>query len=316
MSHRFESGIVGRQPAWHGLGVVTQDAVSAQEAITLAGLDWRVEPRDLQLEGTNIAVPGWKANVRDRDGAIVGVTRASYVVHQPQDAFDFTDALLDSGARFDTAGSLAGGSVIWVSALLPPERIIGAEVAPYLFFTTSYDYSVPSMAAITPTQIVCWNTLSYAIAGARRTWVTKHTSSLAGKVQEAQATLGLAGEFMGRFREDARRLHELQLSRAAVQRLVESLWPIEEDATSRRRTGQAFFREQFWTAFAQPDLDSYNAYGQATGWTVMQAAADMTSHWKPLRRVEGFEERRFEQVLKGPELLRQVRERLEEEVAA
>lgn len=311
MAHRFESGMVGRQPAWHGLGTVVDSAKSAAEAISLAGLDWTVGPEKLHLaNGTEI--PGWVANVRDKDGAIVGVTRDSYKIHQPRSAFDFTDALLGYGALFDTAGSLCGGSVIWVSALLEPQKIIGSEVAPYLFFTTSFDYSIASTAGISPTQIVCWNTLNYALKGARRTWTIKHTQSLEDKVQEAQATLGLAGEFMGRFREDAERLHKIVLTRAAVQRLVEDLFPLDDDATPRTKGSVQFYREQFWEALGQPDLDNYNVFGQTTGWTIMQAAADMTSHLKPRRRLEGFEERRFEAVLKGPELLNQTRSKLEE----
>jgi len=307
MSHRFETGMVGRSPAWHGLGTVVDSAKSAADAILIAGLDWSVAPQAVTLAETGQVIPGWQANVRDKDGRIVGLVRDTYKIHQPRGAFDFLDQMLDMGAEFDTAGSLCEGSVIWVSALLPPQKIIGSEVAPYLFFTTSYDYSIPSMVAMTPTQIVCWNTLNYAIGGAKRTWTLRHTSTLEGRVQEAQATLGIAGDFMGRFKEDAEQLHKIILGRAGMENIVNALFPMEDSMTERRRENVRFFRDQLWECIQQPDLDNYNVFAQATGWTAMQAVADLTSHLKPLRHVAGFEERRMMDVLAGPALLQKTR---------
>jgi phage/plasmid-like protein (TIGR03299 family) len=312
MSAEFESGFVGRQPAWHGLGIVIKDTLDSTEALATAGLDWAVEGHDVIVDGRNASA--WKASVRDRDGALLGIVGRDYRYVQPREAFAFTDELLAaSDTRYETAGSLYGGRRIWLLARMPETEIAGSAVAPYVFFTTTFDGSTSTIAGMTPTVIVCANTLSYAIGGSPRTWRLRHSSTISGKVAEAQRTLGLAGAYMKSLAADAETLRQRSLSRAEVQRIVDQVWPgaDDEEATPREKANVRHFHDQFWEAFAQPDLDNYNVFGQATGWTVMQAMADVASHLKPVRRMTGYEERRWGALMDGSELLSRARTILE-----
>lgn len=311
--HQFETGMVGRKPAWHNLGITIDEAKSSAEALKISQLDWTVRQEPVEVLGS--AVPDYRANVRSSDNAVLGIVGRKYRNVQPHEAFAFTDELLAaSDTRYETAGSLFGGRRIWLLARMPETEIAGSAIAPYVFFTTTFDGSTSTIAGMTPTVIVCANTLSYAIAGAPRTWRLRHSASLRDKVSEAQRTLGLAGQYMQALGADAEALRAKALSRAAVQRIVDQVWPgaNDEDATERERSNVRAFHAQFWEAFAQPDLDNYNAFGQPTAWTVMQAAADVASHLKPLRQLAGYEERRWSTMMDGSELLARTRAVLEE----
>ena len=55
MAHEVETMFSARELPWHGLGTVTEDVLTAKEAIETAGLDWEVELRSLfvSLPGGN-----------------------------------------------------------------------------------------------------------------------------------------------------------------------------------------------------------------------------------------------------------------------
>jgi len=94
----------GREVPWHGLGKAVSEAPTSADAIRLAGLDWTVSPQDVYTDGRKIS--GYKANVRDSDGNVLGIVSDKYRIVQNTDAFDFTDALLqnDDGVFYETAG--------------------------------------------------------------------------------------------------------------------------------------------------------------------------------------------------------------------
>ena len=62
----------------------------------LAGLDWRVIQKPV-MTGDGEPIAGFKANIRDRDGQVLGVVTDRYKVVQNEDAFAFTDELLGEG---------------------------------------------------------------------------------------------------------------------------------------------------------------------------------------------------------------------------
>jgi phage/plasmid-like protein (TIGR03299 family) len=129
--------VVG-EPPWHGLGTVIDAAVSSQEAIELAGLDWKVEKWALKAIKWPIAeeanVTGWYATVRTDTNAVLGVVSRQYRVLQNTEAFAFMDEAIQEGAAmWETAGSLQGGKRVWKLARMPQtvEVVKGDEIKPY-----------------------------------------------------------------------------------------------------------------------------------------------------------------------------------------
>lgn len=126
MAANVETMFYVREKPWHGLGTRVMTAPTSEEALELAGLNWKVVQEPVYT-GENELIEGYKANVRDSDRKVLGVVTNRYRVIQNSDAFSFTDALLGEGVRYETAGSLMGGRKVWLLARLPHEYIITGE---------------------------------------------------------------------------------------------------------------------------------------------------------------------------------------------
>ena len=180
-----------RETPWHGLGRIIMDAPASREALELAGLDWQVDSRNI-YSGTGAMIPGYRANVRSTDDAVLGVVSDRYRIVQNEEAFQFTDDLLGEGVTYETAGSLQGGKKVWMLARLPRKYLIaGDQVEPYLVIFNSHDGSSGVKVAMTPIRVVCQNTLNLALNTAKRSWTARHTENVLLRVQDARETLQL-----------------------------------------------------------------------------------------------------------------------------
>lgn len=106
MAANVETMFYTREKPWHGLGIRVAEALTSKEALTKAGLDWHVVQKPLTTYDGS-PVPGYFANIRDKDDKLLGVVTDRYTVIQNEDAFAFTDGLLGAGVRYETAGSLS-----------------------------------------------------------------------------------------------------------------------------------------------------------------------------------------------------------------
>ena len=118
MSANVESMFYVRTTPWHGLGICVEEALNSKEALAAAGLDWNVIQKVICTED-GIPVEGFRANIRESDGRILGVVTSRYQVVQNEEAFAFTDSLLGEGVTYETAGSLQNGRKTWILAKLP-----------------------------------------------------------------------------------------------------------------------------------------------------------------------------------------------------
>lgn len=93
MPAEVETMFYARETPWHGLGTRVEGAVSSEEALDAAGLNWDVVQEKLYTED-GYCVPGFYANVRDSDNKVLGVVTNRYKIVQNREAFAFTDGLL------------------------------------------------------------------------------------------------------------------------------------------------------------------------------------------------------------------------------
>lgn len=296
MAANVETMFSVRERPWHGLGTVVESAPSSKEALELAGLDWQVHQKDISvLWGRTI--PGYKANVRDTDGAVLGVVTDKYRVVQNEDAFAFTDELLGEGVKYETAGSLNGGKKVWILARLPREYVISGErISPYLVFSNTHDGSSAIRVAITPIRVVCNNTLNLALARAERSFSMFHTGNINEKFEEAKKTLFMADTYMEELGKEFERLRSIKVSDAQVEEYVNMLIPLDEDATATQIKNARTLRNDILTRyFDAPDLKvlGKNAY------RFVNAASDFATHANPLRRTANFKENLFAKTVDG-----------------
>lgn len=291
---------VGRTAPWHGLGVSVEEAPTSEKALQLAGLDWRVEQRDIYTSAGR-RVEQFKANVRDTDQKVLGVVSDKYQVVQNEDAFAFTDALLGEGVQYETAGSLADGKMIWMLAKLPDKYIInGDEITPYLVFFNSHDGSSAIRVALTPIRVVCQNTLNLALNSAKRSWGVKHVGDIDAKLHEARQTLRLTDQYMAALGKSIYALDKLKLSDAKVQEMVNALFPVSEDMSSQQlQNGKRLQKELKHRFYEAPDLQHVgrNAY------RFINAVSDMVTHGRPLRETKNYQENLFRRTAEGHPLI-------------
>lgn len=202
-THSFVSN---QQKAWHGLGQIVDSAMTAEEAITLANLDYEVAKTTV-----NAAIPdGDSGNViytplKDRfatyrtdNGSVLGQVGSRYEIVQNKDAFGFFDSIIDSGeAIFETAGVLGNGERIFVTAKLPEDMLVGGEPCKkYIILTNSHDGSSSIIAGFTTVRIVCNNTLQAALGSLSNSVSIKHFAGAKSKLQEAYKVMGIASKYM------------------------------------------------------------------------------------------------------------------------
>ena len=138
MAHQIEQytdGTAGfvtaRQHAWHRLGTVLPDAFTAEQAMNhakLGGWNVRTEPLTTTVVGddgvTILDVPDHFATVRTHpltgQPEVLGVVGAKYRPIQNEQHADLLNLLVDeSGAHFETAGSLRGGRQVFLTMKIP-----------------------------------------------------------------------------------------------------------------------------------------------------------------------------------------------------
>lgn len=300
MPANVESMFYVRETPWHGLGVCVEEAISSEEALRVSGLDWRVLQEEIYTDQQE-CIKGHRANIRDTDRKVLGVVTERYKVIQNEETFAFTDELLGSGVRYETAGSLQEGKKVWLLARMPREYIISGErISPYLVFSNTHDGSGAVRVAITPIRVVCNNTLNLALNTAQRSWSMIHTGDIRGKMQEAKDTLFMAEKYMDELGKEFESLRNKELSDVQVKEYIEMLLPLDENATSMQVKNIKRMREDMSARyFKAPDLMNIgnNAF------RFINAVSDFATHGEPLRRTANYKENMFSRTIEGNPLI-------------
>lgn len=295
MSANVETMFSVRETPWHGLGIVIENAPTSEDAIRLAGLDWNVVQRPVFTDEMEI-IPGYKVNVRDTDGKILGMVTDRYRIVQNSEAFAFTDALLGEGVRYETAGSLASGKRVWMLARLEGRQICEELVDPYLVFTNSHDGTGAIRVAITPVRVVCQNTLNLAMANASRTWSCVHKGDIKSKLDEALYTLSNANRYLNTLEEEFGELKLKKLSDDKLHDYIDMLLPVDEGDTDRKKRNiEDLRRDLTFRYYNAPDLMDT----EKTMFRFINAVSDFATHATPKRMTENFRENRFMKTIDG-----------------
>lgn len=296
MAANVESMFYTREKPWHGLGTKVEEAPTSADALYLAGLDWKVVQEHIFTE-TGDTILGYRVNVRDSDRKVLGVVSERYKIIQNSEAFAFTDTLLGSGVRYETAGSLQDGRRVWLLARLPREYIIAGErISPYLVFSNSHDGSGAVKVALTPIRVVCNNTLNLALGTASRSWSMVHTGNIRDKIQEAKDTLFMVEEYMDSLGKEFERLRRQKITDGQIREYVEQLLPMEKNATPVQSKNIKNLREDMMCRYYDaPDLQGIgnNAY------RFINAVSDFATHSRPLRRTANYNENLFMRTMDG-----------------
>lgn len=295
-----------RQPAWHKLGTVCEDAKSAAEALEIAKLDWEVEKYPIFTtapDGTQVEIANKFATARmhkELGFSALGVVGNYYKPVQNIDAFSFCDNLaFEGGLGFETAGSLDHGRRVFVSMKVPNSiKVAGGKdiVDMFLMVVNSHDGSSPLVAAITPVRPVCSNTVAAGLNKAVSTYRVRHTKNATERVSQAREALGMTLEYADEFTVLANRLFDKEMSKGEYVQFVKTLVPAPEATEDNKRQVEmwdAKFKEivALWDAPTQDNI-------RGTEWAAYQSIVEWADWVSPIR---GKDEdiRRAQRVIEG-----------------
>jgi phage/plasmid-like protein (TIGR03299 family) len=267
-----------REPAWHGLGTVfTEEVTDYRRMLDLAGLSgWNVREesliidtdRDVEWEVTANAIV---ATMGDTD-RVLGVTGSRYEIVQNEDAFAFLQSLHD-GARWETAGALKGGRVVFGSMAFDRDFTLDASgvadvVKSYLLVHTSHDGSTGVAGGVTPVRVVCQNTLNLAMGkGIKQKFNVRHTIKADERMRAEAEAWRVAHTYMDAFEAEAQSLYAQSVTDSQFFGLVDQMFPKPEDNIKGALTKWENNREKY----AQAWQGKPNAGIKGTGWGALNA---------------------------------------------
>jgi phage/plasmid-like protein (TIGR03299 family) len=231
-----------RQPAWHNLGTVFEEEVNTAEMLKLAHLDnWNVRLEDVAIPEGFSSDKSYsfvsRTNPFDKTQTdVLGVVGERYVPLQNEDLFSFGDNLLDGGGRWETAGSIRGGRVVFGSIALTDSITLDPngradKIDNYLLINTSHDGSIAIQASITPVRVVCANTLNLALSSfkgkkdVKQTFKIRHTQTAEGKIAVAREALGLAHKYIDEFSTIANEMIQTEITKKQFDEIVALAYP-------------------------------------------------------------------------------------------
>lgn len=298
MAAEVESMMYVREKPWHGLGTMVEEAPTSADALKLAGLDWRVDQRNIQVCG-GAKIPNYKANVRDSDGRVLGVVTDRYKTVQNTEAFDFTDELIGGDVRYESAGSLLGGKKIWLLAKLPDTEILGDKTEPFLCFSNTHDGSGAIRVCMTPIRVVCNNTLNLALHSAKRAWSVRHTGDIQSKLHDARICLDMANKYMEDLSGYADRLANTTVTDERIKEILDELFPVSEDSSEREKRNMQTMKDEYMVCMFAPDILKF----KNTAWGAINAMSDMVTHNAPRRQTKSYWENNWGRVMDGHALM-------------
>ena len=251
MAHELETqnGVASfasfREPAWHNLGTVFDTEKNTNEMLVAANLNnWNVRLEDLEIPSSLISDKQYQYVVRtnptDKSQTdVLGIVGERYTPLQNEELFAFGDNILDGGGRWETAGSLKGGRVVFGSLALERETVldpngVADKVKTYLLINTSHDGSIAIQASITPVRVVCANTLNVALNrtkkkdGVKQSFKIRHTQTANGKVAVARQALGMANSYMDEFDKMAHAMIQKEISAKDFNDIILAAYPKPE----------------------------------------------------------------------------------------
>jgi phage/plasmid-like protein (TIGR03299 family) len=297
--------VTARQTAWHQLGTVTTDCMTADEVISTAWLAaWNVRKipvfgQEITDDGvTLIDAPDKRMTVRTNPVTHVteylGIVGDDYAPVQNEECAELLDLLIDeSGAHFETAGSMRGGRRIFVTMKMPQGiRIAGVDnLDLYLAVTTSHDGTTALRVDATPIRIVCANTQRLALHRSVGHYCFRHTSSIKGRIAQARQAVGITFAYAEAFQAEAERMINQELDMANFRKVCTEIWPAPEPGATVRTINNHTRRTQhldrlFTLADTQANI-------RGTAWAGYQAIVEYLDHFSPA----GSDQRRAERVL-------------------
>lgn len=302
MAHEIESIAFANETPWHGLGKQVSNKMTPEQMLVAADLDWRVELKPCFANIGTEKKPqfidiGRKALVRDKDNKVLTVTGENWKPLQNEDTLGFFKSYVkEGGASLETAGSLRGGKIVWALAALNDQFTLNGNdvVKGYLLLISPHEVGKTIQGFLTPTRVVCANTLKMALGAKRNEFRQNHLNDF--DPAAAKKTIGLMRQQLGEFKLEAQTLAKMKMSELeGVKFLARFFQPMPEEVQPGSLPGASKVDDRAYTKFVEQLLTNTNEQSKAlagvikslheapgaqpeTGWGVFNAVTHYCDH--------------------------------------
>lgn len=326
--------------AWHGLGQVFDGQLSVKEALELSHADYKVEMQnvfamtpalqdamlhdkvnpDLILEAL---IEGKKATMRMDSHKTLGVVSDTYGVVQNADAFQFVDTLCTGGNGntpvIECAGVLGHGERVFITAKFPEQIILDNKtddrVDMYIVFTTSHDGKGAVNCMVTPTRVVCNNTLNFALAHNAGKISLRHTSGINGRLDLtkkdnevfAYKTLHMYEIYKNSLEQEFEHLRNIRLSEKELDNILAEVLLSDNNVKLYKESGinhpdiSTVGRNQFYAVKEAMEKGVGQEYGERG--TAMWAINGLTTYYQNVKNFRD-DEAKFTNIMQGTAALK------------
>lgn len=255
--------------------------------------------RELSDDRWLVHVPteGHQAIVRDDTWSVLATPTDSFKLIQHSQMGELLDAYTESwrkaGAevKFETAGSIRGGAMVWALVYLDePFTVPGDESPTYPFaaLLNAHDGSAACKLLPTSVRIVCWNTWKAAEYQGDRTGnqiVLRHAGNVSERLDAAKESLSTMRDEAKEWQLVAADLASVNVSDAVFATFLDEFIPIPENASERTRNQRAERRSLFTKLYYEsPTQDGI----RGTGYGLVQTAGEYLDHLRPFRNSDTY----------------------------
>lgn len=296
MAHEFESGFFYRQPAWHRLGTVVDEYPGSWDAARkLAGIDWdpMKEPifsqsgfeTRLDSHGVEQLVPtyaeekGFYAVKRSDSHVTLAVRPDTYTLIDHKEMGEILESVLESTPhlKYETAGSLAGGSMIWALIRLDEPFTVKGDFSPtmpYVALTNRHDGGGGCNLAATSVRIVCANTFKAHELQAEASGLSysfRHVKNWKDRIADAREAITGARRAIREYEALATELMGFTITQKQSELFIREFFPmppegmISDRVRNNVETGRQALREILASETTAPVAGTVYGHVQAAG---------------------------------------------------
>ena len=232
MAANVETMMFSGSLPWHGEGnpIADSELYNIKSGIKTAGMDWEVDLKALfTQEGEKVT---HRACYRKTDNKILGIVGPRWAPVQNWDMFNWFQPFLDAKvATLHTAGSLCGGTKVWVLCKLAIDNQQVAkddEITPFVLLANSHDGSMAVRAGFTPIRVVCTNTLAMATScDASKLIRIRHSSKVLENMDAVRSVMDIAKRDFEATTEQYKFLASKQIHTGDLRKYVKILLDVE-----------------------------------------------------------------------------------------
>lgn len=265
-----------RTNVFDDLGLDVRKASSAEQVLDLAGLNFHVKKEEVYTADNAFAGFCTRRYDNGVGGQVFGCVGNKYTPIQNIEAMRFLDALYcEEGFTVETAGEFDNGKTVWVEARLPEQFVVGERVIPYILISNTHDGSSTLKISLTPTRVICRNTLAMATSDANRNFSVTHTASAKSQIDEAREILTRYGIYMNALNTKMEQYKSLEFTEDNVDAIFRCLFMPSKTAGEKKVAMLAEERRRCREIYDNaPDLQGY----EHSAFRIMSAVSDYATH--------------------------------------